>query len=515
VPNDWRKAQGTGSDEDTGRKPVWVDSDDDRLHVSLASDPRLRKLRNTEAEDIVNGREYIKRLRRQYERLHPPPAWASVSMKGHYQSKKRTNSLGSQNGMSDEDADSDMLMDDDVLEQRPTQALSELLRSAGSLIQPASSSNQPTKHRKLRPEVLDIQRTKDITNKGPSSVDSLQFHPYYPLILSSGPSSTISIHHISPHPPNPNPLLTSLHVKSTPLHTTAFLPPINPDTFSDAILSDSTTIYLSSRRRYFHTWSLATGSITKIARPFTTTPHLRNAQRTTESFHLSPCGRYIGFVGSARKGGGYVNILSTTTTQWLCTCRIDSRGGVADFAWWQDGNGLVVAGKNGECSEYSVQERRVVLRWKDEGAVGTTVIALGGNTGSPSSSDRLGGDRYVAVGSSSGIVNIYDRSDHLTTHESQQPSAFSTPNPLRSLTHLTTPTSHLTFGTDGQLLVMASRWKKDALRLVHLPSCTVYRNWPTDKTPLGRVSSVALSPDGGMLAVGNEQGAVRLWEIRG
>jgi U3 small nucleolar RNA-associated protein 18 len=61
---------------------------------------------------------------------------------------------------------------------------------------------------------------------------------------------------------------------------------------------------------------------------------------------------------------------------------------------------------------------------------------------------------------------------------------------------------------------MASRWKRDALRIVHLPSCTVYRNWPTDRTALGRVSSVALSPDGGLLAVGNEQGKIRLWEIR-
>jgi U3 small nucleolar RNA-associated protein 18 len=412
-----------------------------------------------------------------------------------------------------------MSLDDDVSAQLPTKALADLLRSAGSLTRRTSNSQQAvSKRRKLRPEVLDIQRTKDITAKGPSSVDSLQFHPYHPIILSSGPSSTISIHHISPHPPNPNPLLTSLHVKKTPLHSTAFLAPPNPDTISDAspALPGSTTIYLSSRRRYFHTWSLTTGAITKISRPFTSTPHLRSTQRTTESFHLSPCGRYVGFVGSARKGGGHVNVLSTSTTQWLCTCRIDSLGGAADFAWWCDGNGFVVAGKNGECSEYHVQERRVVARWRDDGAVGTTVIALGGSlTGGSGASvppvALLGGDRWAAVGSSSGIVNVYDRREWSSN---KNPSVPPNPKPLRTLTHLTTPTSHLHFSPDGQMLVLASRWKRDALRLIHLPSCTVYRNWPTDKTPLGRVSSVALSPDGRMLAVGNEQGAIRLWEIR-
>ena len=89
------------------------------------------------------------------------------------------------------------------------------------------------------------------------------------------------------------------------------------------------------------------------------------------------------------------------------------------------------------------------------------------------------------------------------------------PSPARSLDQLTTPISHLVFSPDGQMLAMASRWKKDALRLVHLPSCTVYRNWPTDKTPLGRVSSLALGGrNGEWLAVGNEQGGIRLWEIR-
>lgn len=48
-----------------GDAPAWEDSDDERIMVSLASVPRLRKLRNFEAEDMVNGKEYIKRLRRQ------------------------------------------------------------------------------------------------------------------------------------------------------------------------------------------------------------------------------------------------------------------------------------------------------------------------------------------------------------------------------------------------------------------------------------------------------------------
>ena len=160
-----------------------------------------------------------------------------------------------------------------------------------------------------------------------------------------------------------------------------------------------------------------------------------------------------------------------------------------------------------------MNKRRIVGRWMDEGAVGTTVIALGGESGRR----HIGGDRWVAIGSSSGIVNVYDRRDwdaQTSSASSQNHFIPRTPKPVRSLDHLTTPTSHLVFSADGQMLVFASRWKRDALRIVHLPSCTVYKNWPTGQTPLGRVSSVALSPDGGWLAVGNEQGKIRLWEIR-
>jgi len=123
-----------------------------------------------------------------------------------------------------------------------------------------------------------------------------------------------------------------------------------------------------------------------------------------------------------------------------------------------------------------------------------------------------GGSRWVAVGSSSGVVNLYDRRGWMA-QAADGPVTDERPKPARVLDQLVTPISHLEFSDDGQMLVMSSRWKKNALRLVHLPSCTLYANWPTDKTPFGRISALALSRDGTYLAVGNDQGQIRLWEI--
>lgn len=236
-----------------------------------------------------------------------------------------------------------------------------------------------------------------------------------------------------------------------------------------------------------------------------------------EHLKLSPCGRYIGLIGSVRKGGGVVNIHSTTTAQWIAQVRVDGRGGVADFAWWRNGEGLTAVNLNGEVSEWDAQLNRIVARWKDAGGVGTTILRLGGST----EQSALGGDRWVAIGSNSGIVNIYDRSKWANTYASLLSAKGDTstaiprsPEPTRALDQLVTSISHIQFAPDGQFLAMASETKKDALRLVHLPSCTVYRNWPTQSTPLGRVTSVAISPNSEYLAIGNDRGRIRLWQIQ-
>ncbi len=499
-------AEASDDDEaqwETEDKPAWVDSDDERITVSLASNSRLRKLRITESEDLITGREYTKRLRRQFERLYPVPKWANPSATQRSlprRGRRTSNSPESSEAMVSGD---EMSLESEDLSVKP---LAQLLRNAGILTQ--STLVDPGQKKKLRPEVIDIQRIKDIgtaqtvSSVSPllrswlksspaikSSVTSLAFHPEYPLLLSSGPSSTLSLHHISLHSLHPNPLLTTLHLRSTPLTTSLFLRPLG------------NKVFFSGRRRYFHVWDLNTGKVEKVSRVI---GH-GEVQRSMERFKLSPCGRWMGLVGSGRKGGGMITVLDARTCQWIAEVRVEGKGGVADFDWWGDGEGMLVVGKGGEAVEWYGREKRVVARWIDEGAVGTTVAALGGRGVGPKD---LGGDRWAAIGSSSGIVNIYDRRKWLDVEKVP-----ARPKPLKAFDQLTTPTSHLQFSPDGQLLCMASRWKRDALRLVHLASCTIYRNWPTNSTPLGRITAVAWAPNAEMMAVANEQGKVRLWEI--
>ena len=271
-----------------------------------------------------------------------------------------------------------------------------------------------------------------------SMISTLHFHPHHPLLLSSGPDSTLRLHHING---TTNPPATSLHLRNTPISTAHFHP-------------SGTSIIASGRRKYFHIWNLSTGTIQKVTRIY---GHAE-VQRSMETFRISPDGKFMALVASR----GFVNVLNATTYQWVCAAKIEGR--VADVSWWGDSHGLTIGNKAGGVWEFDVLEEKVVARWQDEGGHATTVVKNGGN-------------RWIAIGSQSGIVNIYDRNRSFGSTGSNTSNNVLTggtkenPKPVRVLEQLVTAVSVIEFSPDCQVLAIASRGKKDALRMGNvLPS---------------------------------------------
>lgn len=124
--------------------------------MSLAGQARLRKLRVTESEDVINGKEYTRRLRKQFLRLHPTPDWANPDLAR----RKKTDSV-------DSDADSGEEMDTDAeADQLSSQPLARLLQNATDLTRSEDNARTGGK-RKLRQEVIEIQRLKDVGKAQP------------------------------------------------------------------------------------------------------------------------------------------------------------------------------------------------------------------------------------------------------------------------------------------------------------------------------------------------------------
>jgi len=458
---------------------AWHDSDDDRLRINLVSDKRLRKLRIAQDEEEISGREYQRRLRQRFLALNPTPKWQKPSQGAR---KRRQGS--------EPDSDTDSLLTDEENEVSAS-PLAEFLRNVTQLSGRGTSGKM-----RLRPEVIDIQRSRDIPDKHKDQVLSISFHPKFPILLTSSPASVLYLHHLdaAAHP-TPNPKLTSVQVRHVDVRRSEFCGP------------QGDKIFFAGRRRFFHCWDLESGHVDKTS---IVIGH-QQEHNSMENFRLSPCGRYMGIMVSRSKGGGgNINILNAMTRQWIAAVRLDGRLGLADFAWWQNGNGMTVLSRDGLVGEWSMVRKRFLCLWRDEGCISGTKIAMGGQRGPR----ELGGDHWVAVGSSNGIVNIYERQTLLQAGSDNFIGAETRPKPKRTFEQLVTGITSMTFSADGQMLAFASREQTDALRIAHLPSCTIYRNWPTAQTPLGRITAIALGPRSDMLAVGNDTGKVRIWDIR-
>ncbi|ODV87950.1 hypothetical protein CANARDRAFT_26125 [[Candida] arabinofermentans NRRL YB-2248] len=463
---DSSESQGEDSESDSDEdSDAWNDSEDERMHVSLLSSDRLKKLRKTEQDDQISGQKYIQRLRSQFERIYPKPEWAS---------KYEEDEL-----KDEQDSDDEQIVDDDNYDNNNNgRSTSDATQSSNPLLQFLKSNQSYNlkdmdKLKLLPPHKIDISRLTDANAKkiSKSAIQTLSFHKSHPLLLTGGYDRTLRVYHIDGKVNN---LVTSLHLRNSPIQTAAF--DING------------SIFAGGRRRYMYRWDVENGSIEKISRLYGHEKH----QRSFENFKVSSNGKYVGLIGNS----GWINILSPKTGQYVKGFKVE--GTLIDIDFSQGGVNsntvLVAVNTAGEVWEFDVENGKVLYKWTDESGLGVTKIKIGGVN-----------NRWISVGNNVGIVNVYDR---LKMDGTQQ-----RPKPVGVIENLVTTISSIDFTRDGQVMCIASRDKKDALRLVHLPTCKVFSNWPTSGTPLGKVTAVSFSPNGEMLATGNEAGRVRLWRL--
>jgi U3 small nucleolar RNA-associated protein 18 len=454
----------SGSDEGSEDEDAWEDSDDERLVVDVNSADRLRKLRETEEERFIPGLDYINRLKKQYRSTFQVPEWATHA----YDDDKIQNDSDNEdeNGNGNENEEAKRKLFDKVGSSQRTTILASSNPLMDFLAQNQTYNITRDNSKLLNPEHLNIDRLVDanISKPSRSSIQSLSFHPTQPVLLTGGFDRTLRVYHIDGKHNN---LITSLHLRQSPVQTCAFVR--DPET-------GLTTILSGGRRKYMFKWSIDMGVIEKVTRMYGN----ENRQRSYEHFKTSKDGKFVALAGNS----GWVNLLSIATSQWAHGFKIE--GTLMDFEFTNN-NTIIIINQAGEIWEFSTETYNVINRWTDITGIGITVIRVSPN------------GRYLAVGSNTGFVNVYDRLKDNRL--------------IKSVSNLTTTISSIEFSHDSQVMCIASRAARDALRLVHLPSCSVFKNWPTSATPLGKVTSVAFSPSSGFLATGNEQGRVRLWRL--
>jgi U3 small nucleolar RNA-associated protein 18 len=79
--------------------------------------------------------------------------------------------------------------------------------------------------------------------------------------------------------------------------------------------------------------------------------------------------------------------------------------------------------------------------------------------------------------------------------------------------NLTTPIQGVKFNHDSQILAIWASDKRNQLRMVHLPSGTVFANWPREDIPLKRIWTVEFSTTSAHVVIGNVQGHALLFKL--
>ncbi|KAJ3839760.1 WD40-repeat-containing domain protein [Lentinula raphanica] len=498
------------------KAPAWID-ESEPASVSLSS-KRLRKLRNAPDEETLTGREYESRLRRQFERLNPEPDWAS---------KARTKPSQHDDA---ENEKSDILT---------------LLSSTSGIRQTASLRSKT-----LSPGNIDISRLRDANqsaqNSGCGNVTSLAFHPSerVPVLCVGSSDRRVRMYNIDGHT---SPLLQTLHIPSLPLSSQSSV------TFHPS----GSHLLLTGSRPFYFIYDLQSGTLTSsdqskhglwgnrfedtsatLQAPVASRKRGRTRGTGVDESTGGAIGSHhhnnssapgmevtafepsTGSVLAVAGRGGYVHLVDwkSGAGQVIGSLKCSNGGGGVKGLWWTSAGSkldsgtrdyLTVLTGDSEVYLWDVGERQCVRRWKDEGGFrGAGRVLTGSGKGSG----------WLAVGSNTGLVNVYgsDSFTPSTASSSLSSSSWSSisPKPLKTIENLTTPISTLRFNHDAQLLAIASKEKKDGMRLIHLPSLTSFSNWPTSSTPLGHVTAVDFSARSEYIAIGNTRGRVLLYHLK-
>ncbi|CAG8446673.1 5690_t:CDS:2 [Cetraspora pellucida] len=313
---------------------------------------------------------------------------------------------------------------------------------------------------------LEVTKMKHVNQQAYSQsvIQSIAFHPNAQVAMTAGLDKTIRLFQIDG---KINPKIQSFVLKDLPIYRAAFNP-------------NGTEIIAAGQKKYFYIFNIEAGSINKSNGIY------GFRDKSLENFSISPCGQYIVFAGSS----GYLVLVSNRTKQWVANMKMN--GTVTSIDWSGDSRYLYSVGSDAEVYQWDVNTRRCVHRFRDDGGFKPTKISVSKN------------GQYFAIGSNSGIVNVYDETCLVLPN----------PKPLRSIMNLTTSVHDMKFNHDAQILGISSHSKKNQLKMVHLPSLNVFPNWPNNLTPLNYVQCFDFSPASGYIAIGNDKGKALLYKLR-
>ncbi|XP_065820945.1 U3 small nucleolar RNA-associated protein 18 homolog isoform X3 [Labrus bergylta] len=335
----------------------------------------------------------------------------------------------------------------------------ELLRRTGNFV--ASSDSLPS-------GILRMKKRLDANSARPSEdkLTTVQFHPSAQVVMTAGLDQSLSLFQVDG---KSNPKIQSIHLERFPIHRAAFSP------------DGETVIATSLKNKMFYLYDMMEGRVT----PVHTVRGLNEAR--VKEFSVCPEGGALLLTGT----NGYLHLLTLKTKEVVRSMKINGNICGVDFS--HDGSKVFANSEEGEVYVWDMRSSRCVNRFTDDGCVKGTSIAASRN------------GRYLACGSQSGVVNIYSQEACLNS---------TNPKPLKAVMNLLTSATSLRFNPTSEILAIASRAEDEAVKLVHMPSLSVFSNFPVSKRKVVyRASCLDFSPHSGFFSLANSKGHAPLFRL--
>ncbi|KAF8394336.1 hypothetical protein HHK36_020544 [Tetracentron sinense] len=318
---------------------------------------------------------------------------------------------------------------------------------------------------KLFPGLIEYSRLVNANAEDPSSgpINSVQFHRNAQLLLTAGLDRRLRFFQIDG---KRNTKIQSIFLEDCPIRKAAFLP-------------DGSQVIVSGRRKFFYSFDLVKAKVDK------TGPLTGREEKSLEVFEVSPDSSTIAFVGNE----GYILLVSSKTKELIGTLKMN--GTARSLAFADDGRQLLSSGGDGHVYHWDLRTRTCFHKAVDEGCVNGSALCTSPN------------GTLFASSSGSGIVNVYNREEFIGGKR----------RPIKTIENLTTNVDCLKFNNDAQILAISSSLQKNSLKLIHIPSFTVFSNWPPPNQTLHHPRCLDFSPGGGFMAMGNAAGKVLLYKL--
>nr|XP_046909823.1 U3 small nucleolar RNA-associated protein 18 homolog [Dermatophagoides farinae] len=452
----FEKSHGDDKQNKDSLKPVWFDEDDE-IDASKAFEGCSKMPKLVKSND--NYRQY---LERKFTEIHEPPNWARKT------SKKQSGKHDKQRKVSSDDDDDDDDDDDNIQ------------------VDQIAYDNLKSCRFHLNKEFLRVKKCPhlNISSRIKTSLNCVNFHSNSTVALIGSPIGLVRLFQVDG---KLNSIIQSIYFQGYRLCDAQF---ISANGQEEIIVGSDGSNTKCHGFCYFY--DMLAGKIIRI--------RLSKGGKhrySLRGFQISPNGSYL----AACDQNGNINLLSASSKELIQEMKIN--GDVNCLSFSPDSNYIIAHGQQTGCQAFIFDIRNArkfipcVNRFNDPDTIIATAMDL-----SPTGN-------LLAIGSNMGTINLYRFDDIIKQ---------TNPMPIKSIMNLTTAISSLKFNHDGQLLLLASDQKNDAIRFLNTNSMTVYKNFPlfvggNSGRTYGRIFDIDFSPHSGYASFVTGSGSGHLFRI--